>query len=86
MKKFDADSDVRRWTKNHGVRITYQWRGADRTYVPDFLVESTLGILTLVEAKGYEYEPERCKLKYEAARRFCEDKGWIYRVSYQGKE
>lgn len=75
MKQLDDNDQVLRWTKNHGIRIAYSYNGT-RTYVPDFLVETRDGLVIIIEAKGYEFEPQRCAAKAKAARKFCQDKGW----------
>lgn len=83
MRMFDERSDIIYWTKNHNIRIPYQWNGRQRTYVPDFYIVDDVGIVTLLEAKGYEYEPERCALKYAAAKELCTNNGWRWNVAYQ---
>lgn len=83
MCVLDERSDIVSWTKNHGVRVSYDWRGQRRTYVPDFYVVDNEGIVTLLEAKGYEYEPDRCALKYAAAEALCKERGWQWKVAYQ---
>jgi hypothetical protein len=82
MRQLDASDDVMHWTKNHGIRIPYV-HGSRRTYVPDFRVDVRDGLVIVMEAKGYEFEPERCAAKARAAHDFCQSRGWIYQVISQ---
>lgn len=82
MKQLDTSDLVVRWSKNHGIKIPYEYKGA-RNYVPDFLVETRDGLVIVMEAKGYEFEPERCLAKAQAAHDFCQSRGWIYQMISQ---
>jgi len=56
------------------VRIPYKWNGKHRTYFPDFYVVLTNGVVLLLEIKKNVTTPcERDRLKFAAARRYCED-------------
>lgn len=83
MGALDDSSNILSWTKNHCVRIPYVWGDRTHVYIPDFYVLDASGIVTLLEAKGYEYEPERCALKYAAAEALCKERGWTWKVAYQ---
>lgn len=78
MQCLDENENVISWTKQHQIRISYSWSG-ERIYVPDFLVRTQNSTL-LIEAKGYEFQPERCSAKADAAKIFCSEKGWIFRI------
>lgn len=82
MLQLDANDDVMSWTKNHGIRIPYVYNG-QRMYVPDFRVETRDGLVIVMEAKGYEFEPAKCRAKADAAETFCDDMGWTYLVVNQ---
>lgn len=85
MKKMDASDDVVSWTKNHSIKIPYEWNG-QRIYVPDFLVEMQGGLMIVLEAKGYEFEPQRCAAKSAAAKKYCDEMGWTYHTVYQSQQ
>lgn len=82
MKQLDVNDNVVRWTKNHDVRIPYTYDGT-QTYVPDFRIVTRDDLVIVMEAKGYEFEPERCAVKALVAQAFCDARGWIYQVINQ---
>ena len=68
-----------RVTKVHGITIPYTHPdGSARTYVPDFLAPDD-GIL--YEVKGRHDEVDDAK--WEAARSFCESRGWRFEVLFE---
>ena len=73
MKNLENDSNVVRWTKNHGIRIPYfDEDGKYRTYKPDFLVEKENGSIELHEMKGgHLLDNPITKRKVDAAREWC---------------
>ena len=83
MKLFDIDDSILAWTKNHGIKIPYRYLHRNHLYVPDFLVTRKNGTVELVEAKGFEYEPERCRAKETAAQKYCVLNRLVYRCIYQ---
>jgi hypothetical protein len=61
-----------------GIKITYiDWKGSNRTYVPDFLVEGT--ILVEIKPKRLHKTPA-VQSKAVAARSFCEKVGFTYEL------
>ena len=82
MKELEDDDSVNKWTKNHGIRISYFTdENKFRTYNPDFLVEKTDGTIELVEMKGEHLlkNPNTIK-KREFAKKWCEARGMTYRT------
>ena len=66
-------------TKSHGIIIPYtRPDGSQRTYVPDFYAPEDR---TLYEVKGRHDEIDEAK--WEAAVRFCEEKGWRFEVLFE---
>ena len=82
MKQFDDDKTIVSWTKNHHIRIPYEYCG-QHLYLPDFRIEFVDGTTCLIEAKGYEFEPERCNAKALAAQSYCDERAWKFQVVYQ---
>lgn len=73
MRELEDDSEVVKWTKNHGIRIPYfDDEGKYRTYKPDFLVERKDGTIELLEMKGgHLIQNPITKRKIDAAREWC---------------
>ena len=68
-----------RVTKAHGITIPYVHPdGSQRTYVPDFYAPDDR---VLYEVKGRHDEVDTAK--WEAAARFCEEKGWRFEVLFE---
>lgn len=61
MILLDNDNDVLTWTKNHGIRIAYEYKGNNRITVPDFLIEYKNGNKTIEEVKGWIRENDIAK-------------------------
>jgi hypothetical protein len=80
MRQLDHDDNVTSWTKNHHVKISYDWRDSKHNYIPDFLITLCDGKRILLETKGYEFEPDRCREKEISAETFCANRGWTYQV------
>lgn len=82
MKELESDSSVAKWTKNHGIRISYfTEQNKFRTYNPDFLVEYTDGRIEIVEMKGgHLIKNPETKKKKEFADKWCEARGMKYRI------
>ncbi len=53
---------VRCYARNDelGLTIPYEYLGIDHNYRPDFLVELTNGLHSLLELKGWERDEDRC--------------------------
>ncbi len=82
MRELEKDNTVKKWTKNHGIRIPYE--DEDRKYKyykPDFLVEKIDGTTELVEMKSsHMLELPKTKRKAEYARRWCDVRSMKYRL------
>ena len=82
MKELENDDSIAKWTKNHGIRISYFSEDSKfRTYNPDFLVENTDGSIELVEMKGQHLlkNPNTAQ-KMEFAKKWCDARGIKYRI------
>jgi hypothetical protein len=81
MESLEENPHVRSWTKEHGIRIPYQFFMMRRTYWPDFLVELKDGSREIHETKGdglmYWLTTHA---KREAAERWCREHKCIYRL------
>jgi hypothetical protein len=75
MKMLDNDIEVIHWTKKHGIRIPYVYKGITKNYVPDFLITNEDGTKTLEETKGYD---SKAKLKKKALKKYCKDNEFTY--------
>ena len=82
MKELEEDDSIAKWTKNHGLRIKYfDSNNKFKTYVPDFLVENTNGVIELVEMKGtHLLKNPDTKKKIEFAKKWCEARKIKYRI------
>jgi len=82
MKELENDDTVAKWTKNHGIRISYFTEDNKfRTYNPDFLVEKTDGTIELVEMKGQHLlKNPNTKRKMEFAKKWCDARDIKYRL------
>ena len=68
----DSNKHVVAWvkiTQRLGFSVSYQWKGASRKYVPDFIVKLTNGKHLVLEVKGVETDRDRAKFK--ALQRWC---------------
>lgn len=72
MRMLDEMPEVDLWTKRHGIIIPYKFMGADKYYVPDFLIEYSDGHTVLEEIKGYE-NPEKLAVKMIAFTEYCKN-------------
>jgi len=80
MKELEKDSEVVKWTKNHGIIIPY-WDedGKLRGFKPDFLTEKKDGTKELIEIKG-RHLLLQFKRKMEAAESWCKARKMNFRV------
>jgi len=85
MKELDADPDVQRWSKRHGIVVPYQHAGRDKNYVPDFLIERVDGLKVIEEVKGYVIDQAQHDAKCSAARIWCPLHGYVYLVNFMGR-
>ena len=80
MKDLEADSEVAKWTKNHGIVIPY-WDddGKLRGFKPDFLVEKIDKSIELIEIKG-KHLLLQFKRKNDAAHEWCKARKIMFRI------
>lgn len=82
MDELDRDPMVIRWTRHHGLRISYRkWWGGNGRYEPDFLVELFGDAKELREVKGEHLlrDPNTTR-KLRAGDEFCRARGMTYRL------
>lgn len=82
MERLDADQSVRKWTKRHGISISWvDSRHRRHAYRPDFLVEYWDGTLALVEVKAANrVDSAEVQRKRQAAERWCKARGMDYSI------
>ena len=83
MRQLEGNPNVRKWTKKHGITISWIDSLHNRhTYRPDFLVEYTDGGLALIEVKGkHLVDTEAVKRKRSAAEYWCKQRGMTYEMA-----
>lgn len=80
MKDLEKDSEIKKWTKNHGIAIPYRDEdGKPRGFKPDFLIEKVDGTIELIEIKG-KHLLSQFKRKHEAAIEWCKARKITFRV------
>lgn len=80
MKELEKDSNVKKWTKNHGIIIPYWDENTKlRGFKPDFLVEKEDGTKEIIEIKGRHLLPQ-FKKKMESAQKWCDARKMGFRV------
>lgn len=76
----EAESGVKAWYKDHGIKIPYRLFGLRKSYWPDFLVEYQDGTKELHETKGAGFLSWlTVHLKRRAADEWCRQRGMKYR-------
>ena len=82
MERLDGDSAVRKWTKRHGISISWVDSHHRRhAYRPDFLVEYWDGSLALIEVKGANMvDSPQVQRKRQAAERWCHSRDMDYSI------
>ena len=87
MEGLEANPSVKRWTKNHGIRIPYYDEdGAFHTFAPDFLVEMTDGAVEIHEVKGTQFLGNPVtRSKFKAAEKFCKVRKMEFKASSKRK-
>ena len=83
MAKLEADSDVAKWQKRHGISIAWiDTNGRKCKYLPDFLVEYTDGRKALIEVKNPAMMDSPAVLrKRSAAEDWCRRRGMSYEIA-----
>lgn len=82
MIELDNDNTVIGWTKQHGINIKYKYKGINRTYIPDFLIEYDNGVKIIEEVKGYIDNIPQFKLKLKYSKKFCKNNNFEYVVNF----
>jgi len=82
MTKLEEDANIKKWTKNHGIRIPYfDNDGKYHTFTPDFLVELMNGPIEIHEIKGtHLLSNPITKNKFEAASKWCKDRKMYFKL------
>ena len=83
MERLENDPSVRKWTKKHGITISWtDQRHRQRRYIPDFLVEYNDNSLSIIEVKAANRvdsaEVQRKKL---AAEEWCRRRDMQYEIA-----
>lgn len=81
MVELEKDPKIKKWTKNHSIRIPYiNIDSKVAHYNPDFIVEYVDGTQELIEIKGKNNLTEITKRKQKAANEWCEKRDIKYRL------
>lgn len=80
MARLDADPDVKKWMKRHGISIPWiDGQKHQRRYVPDFIVEYTDGRRVLIEVKDpSRIDSNDVQRKRKSAEIWCKQRGMEY--------
>lgn len=80
MARLDADPDVKKWMKRHGISIPWiDGQKHQRRYVPDFIVEYTDGRRALIEVKDpSRLDSNDVQRKRKSAEIWCKQRGMEY--------
>ena len=83
MKRLDADSEVVKWQKRHGISIPWiDPHHRKCNYRPDFLVEYTDGRKAIIEVKNPAlFDSPSVTRKENAAREWCRRRGMEYKLA-----
>ena len=86
MERLEADPTVRKWTKRHGISISWlDSRHRRHAYRPDFLVEYSDGAKALIEVKGAGLvDSEAVERKRGAAKLWCGRRSMEYSIETIG--
>lgn len=80
MVRLDADPDVRKWMKRHGISIPWiDGQKHQRRYVPDFIVQYEDGRRAIIEVKDpSRLDSNDVQRKRKAAEMWCKQRGMEY--------
>lgn len=83
MVKLEADADVAKWQKRHGISIPWiDPNGKRHKYRPDFLVELTDGTKKIIEVKDpSKMDSPSVLRKRSAAEEWCRQRGLQYELA-----
>ena len=82
MEDLEKDNSIKKWTKNHGLRIPYRNDiGKVSYYIPDFLIELKDGKKEIREIKGgHLMKTKDTSKKVDAAREWCRIRGMNFKI------
>ena len=80
MVRLDADPNVKKWMKRHGISIPWiDGQKHQRRYMPDFIVEYNDGRKTIIEVKDpSRIDSNDVQRKRKAAEIWCKQRGMEY--------
>ena len=83
MVRLDADPNVKKWMKRHGISIPWiDGQKHQRRYMPDFIVEYNDGRKTIVEVKDpSRIDSNDVQRKRKAAEIWCKQRGMEYEMA-----
>ena len=86
MQRLESDRSVRKWTKRHGISISWlDSQHRQRRYRPDFLVEYIDGSLVLIEVKAAGLvDSDAVQRKRQAAELWCARRDMCYSIETIG--
>ncbi|MBU4222750.1 MAG: TnsA endonuclease N-terminal domain-containing protein [Euryarchaeota archaeon] len=82
MEKLENNSEIKKWTKNHGIQIPYfDDDGKFHTFKPDFLVERIDGIIEIHEIKGTHFlKNPITKKKFDAGDKYSKARKMNFKI------
>ena len=86
MVRLDADPDVKKWMKRHGISIPWiDGQRHQRRYVPDFIVEYDDGQKVIIEVKDpTRVDSNDVQRKRKAAEMWCKQRHMEYVIATIG--
>ena len=83
MVRLEADQNVRKWMKRHGISIPWiDGQKHQRRYVPDFIVEYDDGRRLIIEVKDpSRIDSNDVQRKRKAAEMWCKQRGIEYEMA-----
>ena len=83
MVRLEADPNVRKWMKRHGISIPWiDNQKHQRRYVPDFIVEYDDGRRVIIEVKDpSRMDSNDVQRKRKAAEMWCKQRGMEYEMA-----
>jgi len=83
MVRLEADHNVKKWMKRHGITIPWiDNQKHQRRYVPDFIVEYDDGRRVIIEVKDpSRMDSNDVQRKRKAAEMWCKQRGMEYEMA-----
>lgn len=83
MVRLEADPNVRKWMKRHGISIPWiDGQRHQRRYVPDFIVEYDQRRKVIIEVKDpSRVDSNDVQRKRKAAEMWCKQRGMEYEIA-----